>query len=87
MGGSQRYSNSIHNIKQIEMKTETKIGLKKDVYKALIWTTLFMVFRGINGLSKYGSVDIVDVLITGAMSFALMLGVLTLYRRLTKRKS
>lgn len=87
MGGSQRYSNSIHNIKQIEMKTETKIGLKNDAYKALIWTVVFMVFRGIRGLSKYGPVDIVDVLITGTMVFALMLGVLTLYRRLTKSKS
>ena len=70
------------------MKTETKIGLKKDAYKALIFTVVFMGFRGISGLRSIdGSVDIVDVLITGAMSFALMLGVLTLYRRLTKRKS
>ena len=87
MVGSQRYSNSIH-IKQIEMKTETKIGLKKDAYKALIFTVIFLIPRTISSLSRrYGSVDIVDVLITGAMSFALMLGVLTLYRRLTKRKS
>jgi hypothetical protein len=70
------------------MKTETKIGLKKDAYKALIGTAVFMVFRGISSLSSIdGSVDIADVLIAGIMVFALMLGVLTLYRRLTKRKS
>lgn len=70
------------------MKTETKIGLKKDAYKALIFTVIFLIPRTISSLSsRYGSVDIVDVLITGTMVFALTLGVLTLYRRLTKSKS
>ena len=70
------------------MKAETKIGLRKDAYKALIFTVIFLIPRTISSLSRrYGPVDIVDVLITGTMSFALMLGVLTLYRRLTKKKS
>lgn len=70
------------------MKTETKIGLKKDAYKALIGTAVFMVFRTTSSLRSIdGSVDIALVLIAGTMVFALMLGVLTLYRRLTKKKS
>lgn len=70
------------------MKTETKIGLRKDAYKALILTVVVMVIRGISSLSSIdGSVDIVAVLVAVPMVFAFMLGVLTLYRRLTKSKS
>jgi|GEM_PF-1024391 hypothetical protein len=70
------------------MKSETKIGLRKDAYKALILTVAVMVIRGISSLSSIdGSVNIVAVLVAVPMVFAFMLGVLTLYRRLTKSKS
>ena len=67
------------------MKSETKIGLRKDAYKALILTVAVMVIRGISSID--GSVNIVAVLVAVPMVFAFMLGVLTLYRRLTKSKS
>jgi len=70
------------------MKSETKIGLRKDAYKALILTVAVMGVRGISSLSSIdGSVNIVAVLVAVPMVFAFMLGVLTLYRRLTKSKS